>query len=451
MIVRGRSKRWLAAILAALATAGAGGGATLAQNDDRGPDVLVPRNTWEPRANPTGSWEPRDLSRPPRSAPVERVRPSWIGSDWFAAERSPAFPEEPWAYEVRPVNTGADGAPVMLVCVEGGVECVPRQVAARAFSEGARYWLLRGDAELTTLELDCARPTLRLINFDCGSAPGRASTPDALERAMLYWNRSVMWGRAFGAQASILSQRRLQAHLIDCPVSQASLSRISRDPEGPIADTISLRLRQSALKALGYYNGEVDGEYGARTREAVRQFQRELGYDETASLTPRQTAQLMCHAAQTARDASVQNVLGIMHATGLGVVQNTDLALEWLEMAARRGDPDASFNLAVIYGTGAVFGSYRLCAIVENPERADAYLRDAADAGHATAARLRNSARLRDAPDPRTRWTRISEGIEQEAATGRSGGATATEFLRIAARAVLEPTTAGCLDAPMPH
>ncbi len=196
--------------------------------------------------------------------------------------------------------------------------------------------------------------------------------PESREAAMRYWNRSVAWGRPFGAQSSILAQRRLQAHLVDCPVTQDSLARIARDPDRVMADVIGLNLRQAALSALGYYNGSIDGTYGAETRRAVRAFQRELGYDETASLTPRQTAQLMCHAAQTARDPSVQNVLGIMHAVGLGVVQNTDLALEWLEMAAVRGDPDANFNLAVIYGTGAVFGSYRLCAIVENPERADA-------------------------------------------------------------------------------
>lgn len=448
MSAKGLQTGLIAAALAGVVVAGAVGMAALAQQGRSGPDYLEPSQSWEPRDNPTRAWEPRDWRQPAAPASRESVRPSWLGSDWFAAERSAAFPEEPWSYEIRPAESDSDGAPVMLVCVQGGVECVPRQVAARAYSEGARYWLLRGDAELTTLELDCARPSLRLISFDCTGVPGRASTPDALERAMQYWNRSVAWGRPFGAQASILAQRRLQAHLVDCPVSQASLSRISRDPEGPIADTISLRLRQSALKALGYYNGEVDGEYGAGTRDAVRQFQRELGYDETASLTPRQTAQLMCHAAQTARDPGVQNVLGIMHATGLGVVQNTDLALEWLEMAARRGDPDANFNLAVIYGTGAVFGSYRLCAIVENPERADAYLRDAADYGHATAARLRSSARLRDAPDSRARWNRISDAIEEEAASGRSGGATATEFLRIAARAGLEPASAGCLDAP---
>ncbi|HCR93540.1 MAG TPA: hypothetical protein DIV98_01205, partial [Oceanicaulis sp.] len=319
--------------------------------------------------------------------------------------------------------------------------------AARVYSEAARYWLLRGDAELTTLELDCGETYSSIIDFGCERAGGRPLMPESREAAMRYWNRSVAWGRPFGAQSSILAQRRLQAHLVDCPVTQDSLARIARDPDRVMADVIGLNLRQAALSALGYYNGSIDGTYGAETRRAVRAFQRELGYDETASLTPRQTAQLMCHAAQTARDPSVQNVLGIMHAVGLGVVQNTDLALEWLEMAAVRGDPDANFNLAVIYGTGAVFGSYRLCAIVENPERADAYLRDAADLGHDLARRFRTTPELARAPSAQARWARIRQEIEEEASETPGRGERAMEILRNAMRARVPPADAGCLDA----
>ena len=80
---------------------------------------------------------------------------------------------------------------------------------------------------------------------------------------------------------------------------------------------------------------------------------------------------LACHAALTARDTHAQNLVGIMFATGLGLEQNIDTALEWLEEAAERGHGGANFNLALIYGTGTVQGSYRLCGIVESPERAD--------------------------------------------------------------------------------
>ncbi|HBU62165.1 MAG TPA: hypothetical protein DEB67_07000 [Oceanicaulis sp.] len=412
---------------------------------------------WEPRtlaeaSRQQGRWTPRGGQRgyasPGYQRPGYQSPNSWLNPNrsWFPRNRD-SFPAEPWPFHVETVDPDTGGTNATLVCVEGAAECVPRPIAARVYSEAARYWLLRGDAELTTLELDCGETYSSIIDFGCERAGGRPLMPESREAAMRYWNRSVAWGRPFGAQSSILAQRRLQAHLVDCPVTQDSLARIARDPDRVMADVIGLNLRQAALSALGYYNGSIDGTYGAETRRAVRAFQRELGYDETASLTPRQTAQLMCHAAQTARDPSVQNVLGIMHAVGLGVVQNTDLALEWLEMAAVRGDPDANFNLAVIYGTGAVFGSYRLCAIVENPERADAYLRDAADLGHDLARRFRTTPELARAPSAQARWARIRQEIEEEASETPGRGERAMEILRNAMRARVPPADAGCLDA----
>jgi TPR repeat protein len=402
---------------------------------------------WEPRTPPEvleqqGRWTPPGVSQSDR-----RVQ-TWVNPDrGWSGPRREAFPAEPWAFHLETIAPGTGSTNAALVCVYGAAECVPRPIAARVYSEAARYWLLRGDAELTTLELDCGETYSSIIDFGCERAGGRPLMPESREAAMRYWSRSVAWGRPFGAQSSILAQRRLQAHLVDCPVSQESLARIARDPDSVMADVIGLNLRQAALMALGYYNGAIDGAYGTETRRAVRAFQRELGYDETASLTPRQTSQLMCHAAQTARDPSVQNVLGIMHSVGLGVVQNTDLALEWLEMAAVRGDPDANFNLAVIYGTGAVFGSYRLCAIVENPERADAYLRDAADLGHHIARRLRSTPELAHAPNAQVRWARIRQEIEEESSETPGRGARAMEILRNAMRARVPPAAAGCLDA----
>lgn len=401
-------------------------------------DCWNPRDTDEARWS-NGRWQPSGEGCV-RSTPVS---PS---DDWYDDRpgygwQSDAFPAYPWPYFIQNAEND-QGEPYSVVCVDDA-DCVPRPVAARLYSEAARYWLLRGDAELTRLELDCGDGGRQGLDFGCQRAGGRPIHPQSRQNAMRYWNQSVAWGRPFGAQSSILAQRRLQAHLVDCPVSQDSLSRIARDPQNGLGDVIGLNLRQAALAALGYYTGSIDGAYGAETRRAVRAFQRELGYDETASLTPRQTAQLMCHAAQTARDPSVQNVLGIMHAVGLGVVQNTDLALEWLEMAAVRGDADANFNLAVIYGTGAVFGSYRLCAIVENPERADAYLRDAAELGHGVAERFRSTPSLSGAPSAQVRWARIREAIEEMAPSESTSG----EILRNAARARVAPTTSGCLDA----
>lgn len=208
-----------------------------------------------------------------------------------------------------------------------------------------------------------------------------------IERAREAWDEALSIGSSIGgAQASLVAHRRLQAAILErsCPTSQRSLERIAygfsqTEDDG---DIIDLDLRQRALAALGYYTGPVDGEYGPMTRRSVRDFQGDMGFDQTGALTPAQTVTLACHAALTARDTDAQNLLGIMFATGLGLEQNIDTALEWLEEAAERGHGGANFNLALIYGTGTVQGSYRLCGIVESPERADSYLRRAADLGH---------------------------------------------------------------------
>lgn len=325
------------------------------------------------------------------------------------------FPREPWAYRL----SDDDYAPI---CIDGfgygDAGCMSREQAARLYNDGARYWLLRGDAELATVDLQ--RVTDRDYRYDPGS-PDYRGRPyfehdrGSMRRVMRFWNRSVDWGRPFGAQSALMAQRRLQAHMVQCESSPGSLARIARRGPDQIGDVISLELRQAALASLGYYAGDIDGHYGPTTRDAVRGFQRELGYDETGTLTPRQTTLLICHAAQTAREPHLQNALGIMYATGLGVEYNPDLSLEWFETAARRDDPDAYFNLAIVFGTGAVLGSYRLCGVVENPERADAYLRDAARLGHGTAGRWRASREFNAQPNATERWQLISSRLESAA------------------------------------
>ncbi|TGY88002.1 hypothetical protein E5163_13525 [Marinicauda algicola] len=333
-----------------------------------------------------------------------------------------AFPRAPWPY----VRHEGEPRPICVRGIGYGEICMTREQAARLYNDGARYWLLRGDAELATVDLQLGTDWVDVRAPRQGSqAQSRdgdyhAYDSSSIRLAMEYWNFSIDWGRPFGAQSALMAQRRLQAHMVQCESSAdgESLARISRRGPEEAGDVISLELRQAALAALGYYAAPVDGHYGPVTRDAVRGFQRELGYDETGSLTPRQTTLLICHAAQTARDPHLQNALGIMYATGLGVGRNADLALEWFETAARRDDADAFFNLALIYGTGAVLGSYRLCGIIENPERADAYLRDAAALGHPVAERWRAHPEFRRHPTAESRWIAISNRLEEAAADG---------------------------------
>jgi len=140
-----------------------------------------------------------------------------------------------------------------------------------------------------------------------------------------------------------------------------------------------------------------------------------MEFDETDTLTPVQTVYLVCNAAETARDLPSQNALGIMYAAGLGVEQNIDLALEWLRAASTRRFSDSTFNLAILYGTGIVLKSYRLCDIPRSLEQADQYLREAVQQGHPIAADLM---RRHAGKTPRARWKAIEDELTKADTTG---------------------------------
>lgn len=347
-------------------------------------------------------------------------------------------PSTPWPVEqrtdavcIKSSNLGQLANRISGVWTDGTSAdiCLSREVVARVYADCARHWLLNGDAELAQQDIQCLasgaeagdQVTGSLVcpgGFRGGQAViGAQFTDTALELAIESWRTASDWGRVFGAQASLVAQQRLQAHTVQCLSSAQSLERLSRIRPSSAGDTIRLSLRQRALNALGHYAGEIDGRYGPATSQAVRSFQREVGYDETGVLTPRQTVLLICHAAQTARDSKIQNTLGIMYSLGLGVEQNTDLALEWLDMAARRDDMDAYFNLAIIYGTGAVLGSYRLCGIIENTDLADAHLAAAARLGHPIAQQWRSSRDYQATDNSSWRWQRIRVELVRAAET----------------------------------
>ena len=261
------------------------------------------------------------------------------------------------------------------------------------------------DSEDASQQADEARYYLNL---------GRAAMAIGdIEEARALLQTAINAGRPHGAQAALDAQKLLQALTLTCEYTEDSLSRISRNyetnPEG--GDAIDLQDRQRALQAMGYYNYPVDGRYGPATREAVRQFQGDMGFDQTGALSALDTVVLICHAAQVENDRSSQTALGIMYAAGLGVVQNTDLALQYLESASRRGDRDAIFNLAMLYGTGIVHSSYKLCDIVESAERADAYLDEAAGLGHPVANDIWSL--YEGVANPEERWRRIRERLTE--------------------------------------
>ncbi|MBI1393763.1 MAG: hypothetical protein GC152_13580 [Alphaproteobacteria bacterium] len=297
---------------------------------------------------------------------------------------SQAYRNAPGAASVENIAPRApDGLPDDCIDLDAGEECSEREPALTC-ADLSKYHFKRGEADM---------------------AVGRVA------RARSKFNRALAVGRACQSEYAELAGKRLAALNLTCEYSPESLARISRDYDAS-ADggaLIDLASRQRALASKGYYEGDIDGRYGPGTRDATRLFQREIGFSETGDLTPIETVYLICSAAQVNADPKSMNLLGVMYIAGLGVVQNTDAGIRFLKFAAQRGDADAKFNLALIYGTGTVISSYRLCDLVENIQQADAYLTEAANAGNRPAQRL---IELFGPLPPSERWEKIKEELE---------------------------------------
>jgi len=234
-----------------------------------------------------------------------------------------------------------------------------------------------------------------------------------------HYRKSINLGKGVGAQSAIYAAKRIQYLTLTCEYDDATLSRISRDyRNNPYGELIRMKQKQQALKALAYYSGVIDNRHGAKTREAIRKFQADLWFDQTGVLTAEQTVLLICGGAQIAKDINSQNVLGIMYAGGLGVHQNTDYALNWLETASQRGDADASWNLALLHGTQTVLSSVLICDAVQNAEQADSFLREAEYAGHLVAKSTREKY---NQYTPNVRWRKLKADLNQPNINNRVG------------------------------
>ena len=256
----------------------------------------------------------------------------------------------------------------------------------------ARYYLRRGDAEASI---------------------------GSLEKARRFYEWSVDVGRPVGAHASRYATTRLQFLSLTCDYDERSLARIARDNQAnALGGRITTAQRQRALRALSHYVGDITGRQSRETREAIRRFQSSLWFDETGVLTSEQVVLSVCGAAEVGLDASSQNLLGSMYAVGLGTRQSTDKALQWFQEAARQGSADASWNLALLFGTQTTESSVLVCDADLNAERADSYLKDAYDAGHPAA---REAVELYGEDTPEERWRNISGSLRKPEALSRVG------------------------------
>ncbi len=91
-------------------------------------------------------------------------------------------------------------------------------------------------------------------------------------------------GVMLAAMRPTIEAAQLEMSLTPTPVPgfPASVLQVTPDPGAPTPEPMlrtgsagqEVKDLQSRLKALGYYTGEVDGKFGAATKEAVILFQR---------------------------------------------------------------------------------------------------------------------------------------------------------------------------------
>mgnify|MGYP001949515697 FL=1 len=122
-------------------------------------------------------------------------------------------------------------------------------------------------------------------------------------------------------------------------------------------------LLQSALSALGFYGGKIDGSVGPETRNAVRAFQYAVAREDmmasddeirdqvTGTLSNEQKVELIERAARREHPQSMY-VYGIMHAQGIGIPIDGAQAVRWWEKSAGRGYALSHYALGRAYREG---------------------------------------------------------------------------------------------------
>lgn len=143
------------------------------------------------------------------------------------------------------------------------------------------------------------------------------------------------------------------------------------------ASTLDPRCYQEGLKALGYYDGAIDGIIGRRSKAAIAAFQSEHGFVPTGELTEAQRIALI-RAAAEAGDAKSQYTFGLMAAQGIGLPEDVETAVHWLEAAAEQDDPAGLYRLGMFYRDGH--------GVDASASKARAYLERALASGHPDAA-----------------------------------------------------------------
>ena len=102
----------------------------------------------------------------------------------------------------------------------------------------------------------------------------------------------------FGLPQTGRADEELLAHILyNEKLDQAARytgSTTPRPPEAKVnaAETPDLALVQKGLSELGYQPGPIDGQFGDKTRAAIREFQKDRSLEVTGELSPEMLAEL---------------------------------------------------------------------------------------------------------------------------------------------------------------
>ena len=107
---------------------------------------------------------------------------------------------------------------------------------------------------------------------------------DGLQYYSLYYLNTRYNVLRTDIQGDIMTAAETETYITGTLWKQTNYSTL-RERDGLVGD-IRVHAVQLALSRLGYYTGALDGDYGEKTNEAMKQFQRKNGLDPDGSAGP---------------------------------------------------------------------------------------------------------------------------------------------------------------------
>lgn len=127
----------------------------------------------------------------------------------------------------------------------------------------------------------------------------------------------IALGFLIGQTVPVIGRVRWEMSLTPTPEPAApdSVMAVTPDPSLPTAEPVlrsgmtgeNVKNLQSRLYALGYYTAEIDGQYGAATKEAVIAFQKQNGLDADGIVGPETRTLLFSAGAKPRRPEETES------------------------------------------------------------------------------------------------------------------------------------------------